>query len=180
MNMDPTAAYETTQNPPPFTDKMTVLKWVSPSRLFKKRDRMFFQTVIALVVLSGLILFLAKEYLLIGVVLSIAFVTYVLETIPPDDIEHRILVKGFESGHTFYRWDEFNEFWFEEKWNQKILVFDRKTGFPNRIMVLLGHMEPKVVKDKINEYLPFREVPEKHWADTFANWLHSHLPFEKS
>lgn len=162
------------------TDKMTLLKWKAPSRLFKKRDRVFFQTVIALVFLIGMILFLLKEFLLIGVVLAIAFVGYVLATVPPEEIEHRVTVKGFEIAGTMNRWEEISEFWFEEKWGQKILVFQRRFGFPSRIMALLGTQDEKIVKEKINEYLPFRETPEKSWIDSFADWLHKHFPFEKA
>lgn len=164
------------------TDKMTILRWRAPSRLFKKRDRIFFQTVIALVILIGLILFLLKEFLLIGVVLALAFVAYVLATVPPEEIEHRVSVKGFETVGVMSRWEEIAEFWFEEKWGQKILVLQKRfgTGFPSRIMAILGTQDPKLVKEKINEYVPFREVPEKNWVDSAADWLHRHLPFEKA
>lgn len=164
------------------TDKMTILKWRAPSRLFKKRDRVFFQTVIALVILIGLILFLLKEFLLIGVVLALAFVAYVLATVPPEEIEHRISVKGFETAGIMTRWEDIVEFWFEEKWEQKILVLQKRpgTGFPSRIMAILGTQDYNTVKEKINEYVPFREVPEKTWIDSAADWLHRHLPFEKA
>lgn len=164
----------------PVGDKMTLLKWRAPSRLFKKRDRVFFQTVFALVFLIGMILLLMKEILLIGVVLAIAFVGYVLATVPPEEIEHRITIKGFEIAGIMNRWEEISEFWFEDKWNQKILVLQRKFGFPLRVMALLGDQDPKAVKDKINEYVPFKETPEKSWMDKAGDWLHSRLPFEKA
>ncbi len=164
------------------TDKMTLVRWRAPGRLFKKRDRLFFQTVIALVFLIGLILFLIKEFLLIGVVLALTFVTYVLTTVPPEEIEHQIKVKGFESAGLFTPWEDLSEFWFEEKWGQKLLVLQKKNSatFPSRIIVLLGNQDPHLIKEKINEYLPFREKPEKNWVDDVANWLHQHLPFEKT
>lgn len=161
-------------------DKMTLLRWKAPSRLFKKRDKMFFQTVIALVFLIGMILFLMKEFLAIGVVLSIAFVGYVLATVPPDEIEHRITVKGFEVAGFLARWEEFSEFWFDEKWGQKMVVLQRKYGFPTRVIALLGNLDKQIVKEKINEYLPFRETPEKNWTDLAADWLHKRFPFEKA
>ena len=161
-------------------DRMTILKWHAPSRLFKRRDRIFFQTVVALVLLIGLILFLMKEILLIGVVLALAFVSYVLATVPPDNIEHKIMTKGFEMAGIIHRWEELYDFWFEEKWDQKMIVIQRKYGFPTRIIALLGNADEKMIKDKMNEYLPFREKPEKSWVDSFGNWLHSRLPLEKA
>lgn len=164
----------------PLSDKMTLVRWRSPSRLFKKRDRVFFQTVFALVFLIGLILLLMKEILLIGVVLSIAFVGYVLATVPPEEIEHKVTIKGFETAGMLTVWEEISEFWFEEKWNQKILVLQKKFGFPVRLMAILGEQDPRIVKEKINEYVPFKEVPQKSLTDKLGNWLHSRFPFEKA
>ncbi len=168
------------QTQQPQEDKMTILKWKAPSRLFKKRDRVFFQTVIALVFLVGMILFLMKEFLAIGVVLAIAFVVYVLETVPPEEIEHRITVKGFEVAGLLDRWEEFSEFWFDQKRGHKMVVLQKKYGFPTRIIALLGFQDEKSVKEKINEYIPFRETPEKNWTDLAADWLHKRFPFERA
>lgn len=159
---------------------MTLLRWKAPSRLFKKRDRMFFQTVIALVFLIGMILFLLKEFLAIGVVLAIAFVGYVLATVPPDEIEHRITIKGFEVAGLLSRWEEFSDFWFDEKWGQKMVVLQRKYGFPTRVIAILGTVDKQIVKEKINEYLPFKETPDKNWMDHAGDWLHKRFPFEKA
>lgn len=163
-------------------DKMTILCWRAPSRLFKKRDKVFFQTVVALVFLIGLILFLLKEFLLIGVVLSLTFVAYVLSTVPPEEVEYRVKVKGFETAGIVTAWEEIAEFWFEEKWGQKMLVLKKKfeSGFSSRIIALLGKQDWQVVKEKINAYIPFREAPERTWMDSLSDWFHQHLPFEKS
>lgn len=160
-------------------DKMTLLSWPAPSRIFKKRDRSFFQTVIALVFLIGIILFLLKEFLLIGVVLAFAFVGYVLATVPPENINHKITVNGFEIAGIMSHWNELTEFWFEEKDGYKILVLQKKIGFPSRVMALLGNQDQGQVKEKINRYLSFREAPEKTMTDKVADWLHRRLPFEK-
>lgn len=159
---------------------MTILKWKAPSRLFKKRDKVFFQTVIALVFLLVMIVFIFKEFMLIGVILAVAFVSYVLATVPPEEIEHRITVKGFEVAGLLARWEEFSEFWFEQKWGQKMVVLQRKYGFPGRIIALLGQQDEQAVKEKINEYLPYRETPDKSWVDHAADWLHKRFPFEKA
>lgn len=163
-----------------YEDKMTILSWKAPSRLFKKRDRIFFQTVIALVILITLILFLINEFLLIGVVLAVAFVSYVLATVPPEEIENKITVKGIETAGLMNKWEELNGFWFDEKWGQNMVVIEKKTGFPNRLIILLGNMDKKEIKEALNEHIPFLLPPDKAWVDKAADWLHRHLPFEKS
>ena len=162
-----------------YEDKMTVLSWKAPSRLFKKRDRVFFQTVIALVIIIALILFLINEFLLIGVVLAVAFVSYVLATVPPKEIENKITRKGIETAGFVNRWEELNGFWFDEKWGQQMVVIEKKTGFPNTLIILLGNADKKTIKEKLNEHISFLLPPDKAWVDNAADWLHRHLPFDK-
>lgn len=164
----------------PIEDKMTLLSWRAPSRLFKKRDRVFFQTVIALVVVIVLILILINEFLLIGVVLSVAFVSYVLATVPPQEIENKITRKGIETAGLTNKWEELNGFWLDEKWGQNMLVLEKKSGFPNHVIILLGNSDKKIVADKVNEHLPLLHIPDKAWVDKAADWLHRHLPLEKA
>src|SRR3989344_2790499 len=72
----------------------TLLNWRSPSRPFKKRSRDYFTTIAAIVFLIGVILLFIKEFLLIGVILALMFVSYVLATVPPEEVEHEISTEG--------------------------------------------------------------------------------------
>ena len=154
-----------------------LLAWSSPSRLFKKRDKEYFTNVGAIVFLLVIILVFAREFLLIAAVVSIVFLIYVLSTVPPEDVTHRITNLGIESAGHYYRWEELGEFWFEEQWGQALLVL--RPIFGTRIIILLGAQDKTLVRKLIAQYIPFREKPEKSWVDNASSWLSKKIPLEK-
>jgi hypothetical protein len=154
-----------------------LLAWSSPSRLFKKRDKEYFTNIGAIVFLLIIILIFAREFLLIAAVISIVFLVYVLSTVPPEDVTHRITNLGIESAGHYYRWEELSEFWFEEQWGQVILVLRPMMG--TRIIILLATQDKALVRKLVAEYIPFRENPEKNWVDNASSWLSKKIPLEK-
>ncbi len=153
------------------------LSWSSPSRLFKRRDKEYFTNVGAIVFLLIVILVFAREFLLIAAVVSIVFLIYVLSTVPPENIDHRITNLGIESAGHFYRWEDLSEFWLEEQWGQVMLVI--RPMFGARIIILLGDQDKAKVRELVAKQIPFREHPEKNWVDNAATWLSKKVPLEK-
>ncbi len=154
-----------------------LLVWTSPSRLFKKRDREYFTNIGAIVFLLTIILVFAREFLLIAAVLSIVFLIYVLSTVPPEEVEHRMTNLGIESAGHFYRWEEMADCWFEEQWGQTMLVV-RPYSAP-RSIILLGNQNTQKVRELVAKHIPVREHPEKTWVDNAASWLTRKIPLEK-
>ena len=157
--------------------KEVYLTWNSPSRLFKKRDREYFTNVGAIVFLLIIILVFAREFLLIAAVVSIVFLIYVLSTVPPENVEHRITNLGIESAGHFYRWEQLGEFWFEEQWGQTLLKLRPMLG--PHVIILLGDQDKAHVRELVAKHIPFREQPEKNWVDNAASWLTKKIPLEK-
>jgi hypothetical protein len=154
------------------------LSWSSPSRLFKKRDTEFYKTIGAIVFLLTIILVFASEFVLVLAMLSIVFLVYVLSTVPPENVDHKITNLGMESAGHYYRWEELIEFWFEEQWGQGLLVLKPQLG--PRIVILLGGEKKEKVRELLAKHIPFREVPEKTWMDNASSWLSSKVPLEQS
>lgn len=156
----------------------TYLTWSSPSRIFKKRDKEYFTNIAAIVFLLSIILVFAREFVLIAAVLSIVFLIYVLSTVPPEEVKHRISNLGLESAGHFYRWEELFDFWFEERWGQTMLVIRPLAG--SQLIVLLdSSVNQDKVRKLIEKYITFREKPEKGWVDNAASWLTEKVPLEK-
>lgn len=151
--------------------------WSSPSRLFKKRDREFFVNILAIVFLLSVILVFIREFVLIAAVLSIVFLIYVLSTVPPEEIKHRITSLGIESGGHFYRWEECADFWFEEQWGQHIMVL--RLYMSPRLTILLADQHREKIRDYIAKHIPFREEPDRTWVDNAARWITEKIPLEK-
>ena len=155
----------------------TLLEWQSAARPFKKRDREIFLTAGAIVALISLILLFVKEFLLVAVILSLYFVFWVLNTVIPEKVSHKITNKGIGTGGKTYKWEELSRFWFTKKWENKILNVETKMRFPGGLLILLGPEKEKV-KKILGKYLTF-EKPEKNWLNGAADWLQKKVPLEK-
>jgi hypothetical protein len=156
----------------------TLLEWSAPSRVFKKRDKEYFTTIASIAVLIAIILLFFKEWLLIMVIVAMVFVTYVMATVPPEQVEHQITTLGIKTGGKNYDWEDLKRFWLSEKHNQKILYIDTKIRFPKRLILLLGETNEAEVKKMLSDYLSYEE-PEKTWMDNAGDWLTKNIPLEK-
>lgn len=157
----------------------TLLEWQAPIRPFKKRDREYYTTIAAIVFLLAVILLFLKEWLLIAVMTAMMFVAYVLATVKPELIEHQITTRGVSSGGKMYKWKDLGRFWFSNKWNNDILHIDTRLQFPGQLMLLLGEVNKKEVKEILQRNVQY-EVPEENFLDKSAKWLQEKVPLEKS
>lgn len=153
------------------------IAWTSPSRLFKKRNKEYFTNIAAIVFLLVIILVFAREFVLVAAVLSIVFLIYVLSTVPPEDVSHRVTNVGIESAGHYYRWEQIAAFWFEEQWGQQLLMLQPVMG--SRIIILLGQQDKKQIQETMEKHIPFREQPERSWVENAASWLSKKIPLEK-
>lgn len=156
----------------------TLLAWTAASRPYRRRDRSYYTTIAILVILAILILFLAQEYMLIGALLALVFVTYVLGFVPPEDTGYRISAQGVTIGDHFYFWEDLHSFWFSEKEGHKTLNIMTRFQFPGQLILLLGDSSEEEVKEAVARYLPFHEIPPKSWMDKWAEGLQKHFPLE--
>lgn len=175
--MDNPTATPNPNSRPPIPEEL-LLEWTAPSRLFKKRDKEYFTNIGAIVFFLSIILVFAREFVLIAAVLAIVFLVYVLSTVPPEDIKHRITTLGIESAGHFYRYEQIAEFWFEEQWGQNMLVLKPFLGA--RIIILTGMQDKNKVREILAQFIPFREQPERSWVDNASNWLTKKIPLEKT
>ncbi|MBU1000188.1 hypothetical protein KKE78_02200 [Patescibacteria group bacterium] len=174
-----------TGKPEFFTPKMmeateikTLFSWEAPSRPFRKKDRSYYTTIAILAILLVLIAFLAQEFLLIGVILSFAFVAYVLAFVAPHHIKYRISTQGITIGEDFYFWHFLSAFWFKEKDRIKVLHIQTNLRFPGQLMLVLDAQDEEKVKKIIARFLPFAEVPYKSWMEKWSESLQKHFPLE--
>lgn len=157
----------------------TLLSWEAPARPFKKRDKEFFITVVAFIFLVSTICFFIKEWFLIAVFISLGFLVYVLYSVPPEKVANKITDKGIVGAGELYLFKEIGEFWFEEKWDQEILVFTFRPPFGGRIYLMLGDQKREEVKKNLIKNIPFKEKIEKSWVEKTSEWLAKKFPLEK-
>ena len=154
-----------------------LLVWRSPARAFKPRNREYYTTVAAIIFLLSVILLFLREWLLIGVIISLGFVAYVLSSVPPEQVENKITTRGIISGGKRYDWTLLYRFWLSQKWGNEILNIETRIAFPRRLMFLLGNTNKEKVKNIVEKYL-LLEKPEKNFVDKAGSWLQKKFPLE--
>lgn len=161
-------------------EKRLLLKWSSPSRPFKKRDKDFFTTVTIMAILSIVILFFMREFLVIAVIIALVFLVYVLYTVPPENIDTEVYTTGIKAGNHFYAWPDLLYYWFENRWGNEMMVARTKANLPGAVFILLGPMTREQVEQAIGTRLILRDSADSAWIDRAANWLGKKFPLEKS
>ena len=156
----------------------TLFSWEAPSRPFRKKDRSYYTTIAILVILLVLIAFLVREFLLIGVLISLGFVTYVLAFVPPNAITYKLSTQGITIGDHFYFWHLLDSFWFKKKEGQNVLFVQTRIRFPGQLMLVLGETPEEEIKKVAARFLPFHEIPRSSLFDKWAEGLQKHFPLE--
>lgn len=162
----------------PVKELKTLLSWRASARPFKKRDKEFWTTILAIIFLICLILLFVKEWFLIATIFALTFVYYVLSTVPPEEIDYQLTNRGIRFAKVDYPWESFYRFWISEKWGQKVLNVEGKVGFGGRLMLMLGKQGEGKVKEIMTRYLLHEEAPPTFF-DQASEWLSKKIPLEK-
>lgn len=182
----PVEHHKEEQGPEFFTPKMmeaeeikTLFSWEAPARPFRKKDRSYYTTIAVLVILIVIIVrFWLNDLLLIGAIMSFAFVAYVLAFVPPHNVKYRVSTQGIIIGDDFYFWHFLDSFWFKEKEKQKILHIQTALRFPAQLMLVVKEEDEEKIKKTVARFLPYVEVPYKSWLEKWSESLQKHFPLE--
>ncbi len=155
-----------------------LLEWASPARPYHKRKKIFYINVALLVLVIGTIVFLFGEYLLLAVILSLGFVSYVLAAVPPQKVEHKIVKDGVVSAGHAYLWRDLKGFWFSKKDAEEVLFIDTRFFIPSRLALVVGDASIEQLKAKIGAYLKFRPEPITSKIERASEWLVRKVPLE--
>lgn len=156
-----------------------LLSWKAAARPFRKKDRSFYTTVALLLILISGIAFFSGQVMLIGVFLSLGFLIYVLNFIPPEDIEYKLSNQGVTIGDHFYHWQQLDSFWFSEKDGFKILHILTLIRFPGVLMLVLGDSPSQEdIKKTVAKFLPYHEIAPKSQIEKWSDSLQKYFPLE--
>jgi len=169
------------QDPAPVTivrEAMKVLlTWRAPARPFERKDREFYTTAGSIVFLVCVILLFVKEFLFIMAIIAFAFFYYIITSVPPETVEHRITNKGIFTIDKLYEWGRLGRFWFEQKAGQDILMIENFAGLPPRLMILLADQKKETVQTLLEKYLMMGK-PELGQVEKMGMWLEKKVNIE--
>jgi len=151
-----------------------LFSWKAPARPFKRRDRQFWVTVIAIAVVFGMISFLAEGVMPVIVIISVIFLYYVLSTVEPETVTFSITTWGVKIVDKLNPYGSLNRFWFTRRFNDMLLIFETAT-FPGRLEVIINPKDKEKIKTLLKKYLPEEEAPPSG-LDKAANYFAQKLP----
>ena len=156
-----------------------ILEWTAPSRPYKARTREFYTTIASIAFLLGVILLLLKEFLLIGVIIAFAFLSYVLAANKPEDTKHQVTTKGIRTDDKLYEWDEFTNFWLKKQWDTEMVICKTKKPLPGVVLMIIDPKKREEIIKAIGDKIPL-EKPADSWVDRASKWLSDKVPLENS
>jgi len=150
--------------------------WSAPSRPFKKHNRNYYTTIAVIVLLISLILVFAGQFIPMAVVCAVAFMVYVINSVPPEEIQYGITTYGVRIGEKLYYWDMMTRFWYGSKYDQKLLYI-QIVEFPDRLTLVIGDAKQEILTSIFAELL-LLEKPPLTTYEKIAKWLQDKFPLD--
>ncbi len=150
-----------------------LVSWVAPARPFKRRDRKFYVTTIAIAAIVGLVLFLVDGFLPVILVISVVFLFYVLSTVEPENIQYKITTKGVKIVDKTTPWGIMRRFWLTRRFDSDILVIET-FALPGRLELVIRPEIKEELTKKVSDYLAHEEASPS-FLDKSANWFAQRL-----
>lgn len=158
-------------------EEKPLFEWDASERAFQKRDRDFWITAVAILVLVSVILFFIKEMFLIIALGSALFLYYVLSTVPPGNSHYKITNRGIYFGEVFYPWNWVSRFWFKASLSSQLLEFETNLRFPRQISLVIKPEHQEALKKIILKRLPMI-ASSPTFIDKLTKWFSERLPLE--
>lgn len=146
-----------------------LLEWRAPLRIFKPRDKKFFRTILTIALVLVLILLFLREFIFIGAILAIIFIIYVLSTVPPEEVKHKVTTQGLSFAGHDYNWLEIRDFSFSRKGDADILNIILYTGISRKLPFILSEKVKKEdVRRILSKKIKFMENPREDLLDQLS------------
>ena len=146
-----------------------LLIWVAPVRPFKRKNRDFYVTLIAIAGIVGLVLFLVEGFMPVILIISLVFLYYVLHTVEPESVEYKFTNLGIKIGNKLSSWASLGRFWFTKRFDDELLIIET-AALPGRMELVVNPNNKEKIKKVLSSYLKEEEVPPS-FLDKAANWI---------
>lgn len=156
-----------------------LIEWSAPARPYKARTREFYTTILSLAFLLGVILLLLKEFLLIGVIMAFAFLSYILATHQPENVTHQLTEGGVVTDGKVYPWSELTFYWLKVQWDQEVLYLKTVKALPGVLLLVLDPAKKAEIVKVVTDHLP-ENIPSDSFVDRASRWLGEKIPLENS
>ena len=158
-------------------EEKVLFEWMAPERSFQRKDRDFWITAIAILVLVSVILFFVNEFPLILALIAVMFLYYALSTVPPGMVKNKLTNRGVYFGDLAYEWDVLRRFWFKKSLSNQTISFETHLRFPRQISLVIEEKDQEKIKDIVLKIIPMLDESPT-LVDKITKWFADRLPLE--
>ncbi len=158
-------------------EEVVLYEWEAHERVYKVRDKDFWITSVAILVIVSVIFFLLKEFFLIMALGSVLFLYYVLSTVPPEKIKNKITNRGIYFGELMYPWEQLVRFWFKKSLGTETMLLETNLRFPPQVSLVVEEKDKEKLKEIIIKKIPLVEN-SPNFVDKASKWFIERLPLE--
>ena len=158
-------------------EEVVLFEWEAAERVYKTRDKDFWITTVAILVIVSVIFFLIKEFFLIMALGSVLFLFYVLSTVEPGKIKNKITNRGIYLGEAMYPWELLVRFWFKNSLGTEAILFETNLRFPPQVVLVIDPKDKEKLKNLVVKKIPLIES-SPNFVDKANKWFAERLPLE--
>lgn len=162
---------------PDLNEERVLFEWEAPERAYQKRNKDFWVTAVAILILVSVILFFINEFLLIMALISVLFMYYAMSTVAPGTVKYKLTNWGIYFGELRYSWSNLNKFWFKKELSNEMIYFGTNLKFPTAVAMVINEGDKEKLKGMVVKRIPLlNESPT--FVDKLTKWFGEHLPLE--
>ncbi|MBN1374499.1 hypothetical protein JW962_04180 [Candidatus Dojkabacteria bacterium] len=155
------------------------LEWTSPMRVYKKHHKQDYIMVIVLALSITALFFIVRQYMLIAVVIAVVFLVFVMWSVPPDSVKHKLTTVGIYSIDRLYEWDKLRDYWFTVIDGMYVLNVSTNINFPRRFILLIGEAkEADKIHGILSDYLKYQLNKRQNFLDIWIDG--KYVPLEEN
>lgn len=160
-----------------------LLQWIADSRVSQKHSREYYSSLAVIVLLISLILFFAGQVLLIFVLLSFLFISYVLATVKAEQVTLQVTTYGIRYNGKLYYWYQLGRFWVRKNKGIEEVHIEAPVFLGSELILLPANEQSPsaVTADDVSEILSrflVYEEPLPSQIDNWIQWLEEKFPLE--
>lgn len=158
-------------------EEKVLFEWEAAERSFQRKDRDFWITAIAILILVSVILFFVNEFPLILSLIAVMFLYYALSTVPPGMVKNKLTNRGIYFGELRYDWALLTRFWFKKSLSSQIICFETQLRFPRQVTLVINEKDEEKIKEIVIKIIPMLDESPT-LVDKITKWFASRLPLE--
>ncbi len=144
-----------------YVPEKILISWQSLARIYIQRDKAWFLKVAIVALLFILYFAFLQDFIVILVVCVAVLISFLLGTIPPHKVTHKITNKGIFSIDQLYKWKDLKTFYIAEKSGYRILYVFTKIPLSTRLVILIHRKDEKNIVKLLASHLKYHELEDK-------------------